>query len=401
MLSGSFPFDDDRLFDQIEHAEYSLSGSEWQTVSPSAKHFIKSLMNLDIQQRLDIYAALSHPWIEEYKCHHPSTHCNSSTTSSLDIPVQPTVRESSLPPLPIPSSQATLAGNGSGMNAVDRNVSGESIPDTKFPDTRETANRLVVEELKALRQNSAVELYDSENTKPVIFWSNKAALVKLASTRYKSTGGHKSTPNSGSCATTSPLEVNRKDKTNTTPQYSEEHKSCVLNKRSTMSLNREPVDCNDIESGQMKESGKRKRKRKSASREMDGKALLDDDIDLFSEDDDQPCREIDQAKSGLKIRKTKSAKSQKKQVDVSKKDKAFNDPAPNIGASSMSKLEIGAPSRPVARHLTSANGVHKRTGVINKNSAGIKKIDSYFPKRVMRAPVSSIEEAFNELTKVT
>lgn len=63
LLSGSFPFDDDHLFDQIEHAQYSFAGPEWQHISVGAKHLIRSLLTLRADLRLTSQQALQHPWI--------------------------------------------------------------------------------------------------------------------------------------------------------------------------------------------------------------------------------------------------------------------------------------------------------------------------------------------------
>lgn len=63
LLSGSFPFDEDNLFDQIQHAHYSLTGPEWASVSDSAKHLVRSLMKLRPEERVLVQDALQHPWI--------------------------------------------------------------------------------------------------------------------------------------------------------------------------------------------------------------------------------------------------------------------------------------------------------------------------------------------------
>lgn len=65
LLSGSFPFDEAKLYDQIQYAQYSLSGPEWHKISDSAKHLIRSLMTLRPEQRINVDQALSHPWITE------------------------------------------------------------------------------------------------------------------------------------------------------------------------------------------------------------------------------------------------------------------------------------------------------------------------------------------------
>ena len=63
MLSGTFPFDEENLYDQIEQAKYSVTGNEWNPISWEAKHMIRSLLTLRADQRLTTQEALQHPWI--------------------------------------------------------------------------------------------------------------------------------------------------------------------------------------------------------------------------------------------------------------------------------------------------------------------------------------------------
>lgn len=65
LLSGSFPFDVDNLFEQIELGQYSLSSLEWAEVSMGAKHLVRSLMTLRPDQRLTVTQALKHPWLND------------------------------------------------------------------------------------------------------------------------------------------------------------------------------------------------------------------------------------------------------------------------------------------------------------------------------------------------
>lgn len=65
LLSGSFPFEEDRLFDQIEGAQYSLSGAEWLHISDGAKHLIRRLLTLRPEQRIQVKQALEHPWLHD------------------------------------------------------------------------------------------------------------------------------------------------------------------------------------------------------------------------------------------------------------------------------------------------------------------------------------------------
>ena len=63
LLSGTFPFDEDALFDQISSAQYSMAGIEWYNISKQAKDLIRQLMTLMPHERLTITQALHHEWI--------------------------------------------------------------------------------------------------------------------------------------------------------------------------------------------------------------------------------------------------------------------------------------------------------------------------------------------------
>lgn len=63
MLSGTFPFDEDNLYDQIERAQYNFSGNEWAHISLAAQHLIRSLLTVRTDLRLTAQKALQHPWI--------------------------------------------------------------------------------------------------------------------------------------------------------------------------------------------------------------------------------------------------------------------------------------------------------------------------------------------------
>ena len=67
LLSGTFPFDEENLLDQVQNAQYSLSGAEWANISESAKHLVRSMMTLRPDQRLTVDRALAHPWITNEK----------------------------------------------------------------------------------------------------------------------------------------------------------------------------------------------------------------------------------------------------------------------------------------------------------------------------------------------
>lgn len=63
LLSGTFPFDEDALFDQIAGAQYNMNGVEWYHVSQPAKDLIRALMTLMPHERLTIGQAVQHPWL--------------------------------------------------------------------------------------------------------------------------------------------------------------------------------------------------------------------------------------------------------------------------------------------------------------------------------------------------
>lgn len=52
LLSGSPPFGEDTLFDQIRTASYTFEGSEWEGVSDQAKDLIRHLLTESPTTRL-------------------------------------------------------------------------------------------------------------------------------------------------------------------------------------------------------------------------------------------------------------------------------------------------------------------------------------------------------------
>ena len=63
LLSGTFPFNEETLYDQIQVAHYSMTGPEWTKVSREAKDLIRQLLQLRPHDRLTAEKALNHPWI--------------------------------------------------------------------------------------------------------------------------------------------------------------------------------------------------------------------------------------------------------------------------------------------------------------------------------------------------
>lgn len=89
MLSGTFPFDDENLYDQIEQAKYSFAGNEWNHVSLEAKHMIRSLLTLRTDLRLTTQQALQHPWISGTKmsvAHASKLFATANTNSASSAP---------------------------------------------------------------------------------------------------------------------------------------------------------------------------------------------------------------------------------------------------------------------------------------------------------------------------
>ena len=400
MLSGSFPFDDDRLFDQIEHAQYSLSGAEWSTVSPLAKHFIRSLMNLDIQQRLDINAAMRHPWIEEYR-----------TTAALPPPV-PIVRAASLPTVLQPEEGCT---------------NGRLITPEKVVGSSPTGD-IVADELLQLQRTSHLggdgSLGVGEAAKPTIFWSNKAALVKLASIRKRVSsgpgalsspaapdasveGGGKSVREAGPHALT-PQQAGR-------PLAAEPKAALVVNDLTKSNIaNDTPIkpDPSEIKAPVTTVAKGSKRRRRKGGTQLEGRVLSDDDIDCFSEDELSPAPVVTVQGGSVEKSKPKGVKRSRSSIGASskprvaiKKDsiKVIKDSESGPDGLPLKQLEMGAhvPSQPIVRQLSATSGRRATTGGKSKADAGSgsRCIESYFSKnrqRVLRAPIHSISAAFVE-----
>ena len=63
LLSGTPPFNEDTLFQQIQAAKYSFEGEEWEGVSDSAKDLVSRLLTSSPTARLKVDQALHHPWL--------------------------------------------------------------------------------------------------------------------------------------------------------------------------------------------------------------------------------------------------------------------------------------------------------------------------------------------------
>lgn len=66
LLCGYAPFfseSQQELFDQISNADYTFPEEEWDSISDSAKDFIKKLLVVDPKERMTAEQALQHEWI--------------------------------------------------------------------------------------------------------------------------------------------------------------------------------------------------------------------------------------------------------------------------------------------------------------------------------------------------
>ncbi|CAM9958090.1 unnamed protein product, partial [Phaeothamnion confervicola] len=63
LLSGTHPFHDDTLFEQIQGAFYNFDGPEWAAVSDCGRDLVAKLLVIDPQRRLSAEQALAHPFV--------------------------------------------------------------------------------------------------------------------------------------------------------------------------------------------------------------------------------------------------------------------------------------------------------------------------------------------------
>ena len=81
LLTGTFPFDEDHLFDQIKTASYSLDGMEWKHISDAAKDLVQRMLKLNVKQRISVDEAMRHPWIQNITV-------NAGAFKAINKPVQ-------------------------------------------------------------------------------------------------------------------------------------------------------------------------------------------------------------------------------------------------------------------------------------------------------------------------
>lgn len=70
MLSGISPFYGDgtekSIVKNTKIGNLNFSTQHWSNVSPNAKEFVKALLTVDVEKRLDAQGALNHPWISKH-----------------------------------------------------------------------------------------------------------------------------------------------------------------------------------------------------------------------------------------------------------------------------------------------------------------------------------------------
>jgi serine/threonine protein kinase len=364
MLSGSFPFDDEHLFDQIEHARYSLSGAEWSMVSTQAKHFIRSLMNLDIEKRLDIEEAFRHPWIIDY-----------ATRFNVKLEDQDTIPKSILESI-VMSPQA---------------FADASVVTRSFVTPTE-ATLVYENEFNDVSNKASI---NNANTFDSIFWSNKASLVKLASMKQKSIS--KSEDNACGRPPLAAISVKR---ISDAVVVSIPADSTITSTECSSYLQK-----NDSK-GLVKEKNKRggKRKRKSCIGEINT-TLSDDDIEDFS--DEEPNQAVT---TYSKLTKKVSTISPSLEVKSVSRLNNTNKNNVHVGANfvasqaslPMNNFNSDGPNQSTQSETISSTTTNPPASVKRRHTVAAAKskpcgttIDKYFVnKRPLRTPVPSLSAAF-------
>jgi calcium-dependent protein kinase len=93
LLSGTLPFggeNSEDQMDEIKHGSYSFKPKYWDNVTQNAKEFIKALLQVNPDKRIDSRAALQHRWIVG--------HCSNNNVMEIDAPVIDAIREWRLAP---------------------------------------------------------------------------------------------------------------------------------------------------------------------------------------------------------------------------------------------------------------------------------------------------------------
>lgn len=66
MLSGAPPFEEERLYEQIQEGRYEFDVPEFDAVSPEVKELIRNLMTVNPKARLTIQETLAHRWLRQW-----------------------------------------------------------------------------------------------------------------------------------------------------------------------------------------------------------------------------------------------------------------------------------------------------------------------------------------------
>lgn len=203
LLSGQFPFSEETLFDQIEHAQYSLTGAEWANTSVEAKHFIRSLMTLLPNERLSVKEALQHPWITGAELPKKSPyrfHKTEKPSAKAPAPKETAKRKRTAAPA---ARKATgVAGNISRKSTgaaaqQQKQLAVQSSQDMGIRvDGRGGGGKATVSKSK-----STFEPLNSNNS-GVLFWSYRSSLQKHLTQSDASTSKEWSQSSLSNCSTT-------------------------------------------------------------------------------------------------------------------------------------------------------------------------------------------------------
>jgi hypothetical protein len=371
---------------QIEHAQYSLSGTEWATVSPLAKHFIRSLMNLDIAARLDVQGAIMHPWMREYVSRHPSADPSATSLAS----------DNSVAKLVSPLKDSLQVDKA--VPALTGGVADLLLhaPDSITP-TPEDVSAMVSAEGEASQGGSVaaggvISLVNSsdiggDTTFSSIFWSNKASLIKLTSLRKKNTteaalalanGSSEAVVESTRAAAGFPVAV-----FNGPNSVSPSHAVAASANESRKASFRHLSPATAHQPPQPGKISAKKTKRRIRSAFSSGQALSNDEIEAFSDDSGEAVKSSNVLQSQIKHG---IAHKKRKQLDGREtRDEAAGNPrqvvttrVPNILQSTRSPQRLPhAPNRiGIGRYFQPQSAAHANVLSGNKTVTSNKSTES-------------------------
>ena len=190
LLSGTFPFEEDNLFDQIQNAEYSFTGSEWSNISESAKHLVRGLMTLRPELRLSVEQAMTHPWMMNQSFAAPPQTPNdnkkaASATAAVSVNTKDKGKSSSSRQSAnkrnniFGSQQSVKAAATSGRRSVAKNqmASCESI----------AGNSECLSSANSMQSQTTDEKLKLSN---LWFWSNKQSIIDKVGTGGSAASTH-------------------------------------------------------------------------------------------------------------------------------------------------------------------------------------------------------------------